>query len=165
MKNYQGLAPFFANSKETHNVILNDTNAFLKIINNFQNVKFSINKKLLDFIKVNFEALLSSKLIPDFCYLNDSGFILRIRELKKKKDFKLNYFIHKMKESSRFYNVILIAEFLSHFDCFYFVKFIDFRGRLYTRGSIFSPQASDLEKSLLKFMDSSNLRSEIELNA
>lgn len=56
-------------------------------------------------------------------------------------------------KSNRFYNSMRVARKFVDYDAIYFVYFADFRGRKYVQTTGVSPQGSDLQKALLEFAD------------
>jgi DNA-directed RNA polymerase len=143
-----------------------DLSAVMAAVNSAQEVAWKVNTKVLDVIRAVWAKNLaigmpsSEKLVP-----SDSPF----KDLKKEDmdDAQLKRFLEWKREASDVYTrekervgksfqasgIIRAANEYAQHGSFWYVWQLDFRGRMYTATSGFSPQGPDLAKGMLTFAD------------
>lgn len=175
LSNNLGLDAFYLSLRKTNNnvTIVDDPN-FLNLINKLQEVSFCINKKMLEYIFLNFNYLISEQVIPHFKFITEnvsvlyrdysSNFLGALEEKLSYNQYYLKIYIPNFGKASRFYSNFLVAIAFCDFSDLFYVLNIDFRGRMYSQSNYINPQGSDFEKSLLSFKTISKLTSVSAIN-
>lgn len=147
----------------------------LRAINALQRVRWQINGRLLDAVKlisrhhdmdeIVAQAETPAPARPDFL---DTGIKPEDMSTQQLEAFRLwkverrNWYTSvktRGTKVARFSTAIRIADQFAEYPAIHFVYFADFRGRLYAQTTGVSPQGSDLQKALLRFADGKPLDS------
>lgn len=136
----------------------------LTVINKVQEIPFTINITLLEFLKTNMLSLnkvgilenLFSETFEIFREKVDSKFELKVDKVQKD-------FLNKKSKACKQNRTLVIAEIFSRFFEIFFTVYVDFRGRLFRACNTLNLQGSDLEKALLKFKNPIRLDKSFEI--
>ncbi|QIG73135.1 DNA-directed RNA polymerase protein [Rhizobium phage RHph_N37] len=141
-----------------------DLSNVMQAVNGAQSVEWKVNKKVLEVLKLVWAKNLqvgvpsSEKLVPSECPIKD-------KKKEEMTDAEVLVFMEWKRQASEVYtrekerigkcfqitSILRAANEYSTYDKFWYVWQLDFRGRLYTATSGFSPQGPDVAKGLLTF--------------
>lgn len=136
-------------------------NYIYPVTNKLQDVKWKVNTKVLDVLNEIIEKELDKTFnLP--VVADNSTFPAKLpegageEELKKWKKQAHEWYKGKNKHKGqrvRLVNLRNLANKYKEEDAMYFPMFLDFRGRIYTKPQLLTPQGDDLAKSLLHFSE------------
>ena len=138
-------------------------------VNKLQQVKWRINRTLLDHISniakhFDMEEIIAQAELPkpqkpmwlEKAMTKEDMTDSQLGEFKKwKREVAEWHTTEKVRgtKSGRFYNCLRVARKFVEYPAIYFVYFVDFRGRKYVQTTGVSPQGSDLQKAVLEFAE------------
>ena len=163
--NVIGLKSFYLSLHKTNNFIYISNEEYLPVINKMQNVSFSVNAELIQYIFKNISSLIQEDIIPNFVFINLTAQELYSIYLSSTPRamalsfnlYKIKIYYKKFSKAHKFYSNLLVAIMFCDFPNLYYPINIDFRGRMYSQSDYLNPQGSDFEKSLLEFTQESTL--------
>lgn len=147
----------------------------LRAINTLQSVRWQINGRLLDTVKLvskhyDMEEVLAQAETPapprpafleqvnDASAMSEGQLAEFTAWKREKREWHTSIKVRGTK-ASRFATAMRVSEEFREYPAIHFVYFADFRGRLYAQTTGVSPQGSDLQKALLRFSDGKPLDS------
>lgn len=151
------------------NYLSADMGKEIAAVNSLQQVKWRINRELLDHVTniakhFDMEEIIAQAELPKpqkpiwltKAMTKEDMDSAQQGEFKKwKREVAEWHTTEKVRgtKSGRFYNTVRVARKFVDFPALYFVYFVDFRGRKYVQTTGVSPQGSDLQKAMLEFAD------------